>query len=210
MFRIIGIFSYETNDDFVLSCFVDGAISEKSARMVYINVIIGTLLKGLYTLIPAVSWYSLFQYAMLFASFTAMTWILLQRWKLIPALALSIGLISIFGLDSYIIVQYTKTTAVATVSGILLMFYSLGEEKGTKSRRTSMTIGVILALYMLDNNRPADRCDKMRRRGDKAQIPPHLRNDQTFYSAPAAVRRSPDDRQRCIQRPGVGRVYRIQ
>lgn len=137
---------YDTNDDWLLSNFVNGAIAEKSARMVYINVIIGALLKGLYTLIPAVPWYALLQYVMLFASFTAMTWILLERWELIPAMALSIGFISIFGMDAYIVVQYTKTTAAATVSGVLLILYSLGKEKGTKSRRITMAIGIILAL----------------------------------------------------------------
>lgn len=137
---------YDTNDDWLLSNFVNGAMSEKSARMVYINVIIGALLKGLYTLVPAVPWYALFQYAILFASFTAMTWILLRRWELIPALALSIGFVSIFGMDAYIVVQYTKTTAAATVSGVMLMLYSLGREKGTKGRRASMIAGIILAL----------------------------------------------------------------
>ena len=117
---------YQSNDDFILSCFVNGAIAEKSARMVYINVMIGALLKGLYTLTTAVPWYALMQYVILFASFTAMTWILLQRWELIPALALSIGFVSIFGMDAYIIVQYTKTTAAATVSGVMLMLYALG------------------------------------------------------------------------------------
>ena len=137
---------YQSNDDFVLSCFVNGAISEKSARMVYINMIIGALLKGLYTLIPSVSWYALMQYAIIFAGFTVMTWILLQRWERIPAMALSVGIISIFGMDAYIVVQYTKTTAIATVSGVMLMLYSLGMEKGTKSRRVSMTSGITLAL----------------------------------------------------------------
>lgn len=137
---------YDTNDDWLLSNFVNGAMSEKSARMVYINVIIGALLKGLYTLAPAVLWYALFQYAILFASFTAMTWILLRRWELIPALALSIGFVSIFGMDAYIVVQYTKTTAAATVSGVMLMLCSLGREKGTKGRRASMAAGIILAL----------------------------------------------------------------
>ena len=137
---------YQSNDDFILSCFVNGAIAEKSARMVYINVMIGALLKGLYTLTTAVPWYALMQYVILFASFTAMTWILLQRWELIPALALSIGFVSIFGMDAYIIVQYTKTTAAATVSGVMLMLYALGMEKGVKSRRVSMAAGIILAL----------------------------------------------------------------
>ncbi len=137
---------YDTNDDWFLSNFVNGAIAEKSARMVYINVIVGALLKGLYTLTPAVSWYALMQYAILFASFTAITWILLQRCELIPALALSIGFVSIFGIDAYIVVQYTKTTAAATVSGVMLIFYSLSKEKGTKGRRMSMTAGIMLAL----------------------------------------------------------------
>ena len=137
---------YDTNDDWLLSNFVNGAMAEKSARMVYINVIIGALLKGLYTLVPAAPWYALFQYAILFASFTAMTWILLRRWELIPALALSIGFVSIFGMDAYIVVQYTKTTAAATVSGVMLMLYSLGRYKGTKGRRASMAAGIILAL----------------------------------------------------------------
>ena len=137
---------YETDDDFLIRNFVNGAITEKSSRLIFINVIIGTLLKWLYTLTPAVPWYDLLQYAMLFMSFTAMTWMLLQRLERIPALTLSICLISIFGLDAYILFQFTKTTAVATVFGVMLMFYSLGKEKGTKGRSIPMTVGIILAL----------------------------------------------------------------
>lgn len=136
----------ETNDDFLISNFVNGAITEKSSRLIFINIIIGTLLKGLYTFAPAVPWYALLQYTMLFASFTAITWILLQRYERAPALMLAIGIISIFGLDAYICFQFTKTTAVATVSGVMLIFYSLSKEKRTNGRRFPMSIGIILAL----------------------------------------------------------------
>ena len=137
---------YETNDDILLSHFVDGSMAVKQSRMRFINIIIGTLFKGLYTLVPAAPWYALYQYAMIFAGFTAMTWILLQRWGRIPAIVLSVAAISFFGLDAYIRLQFTKTTAVAAVFGIMLMFYSLGKEKGTKSLRVPMVSGVILSL----------------------------------------------------------------
>lgn len=138
---------YEVNDDILMSHFVDGSMAVKQSRMMFINIIVGTLFKGLYTLIPAASWYALLQYAMIFAGFTAMTWILLQRWEHVPAIVLSVAVISFFGLDAYIRLQFTKTTAVAAVFGVMLMIYALGEEKGTKSRRISMLVGIILALF---------------------------------------------------------------
>ena len=137
---------YEVNDDILMSHFVDGSMAVKQSRMMFINIIVGTLLKGLYTLIPAVPWYALLQYAMIFAGFTAMTWIIMARWERIPAIVLSAAIISFFGLDAYIRLQFTKTTAVAAVFGVMLMIYSLGEEKGTKSRRVPMAAGIILAL----------------------------------------------------------------
>ena len=137
---------YEVNDDILMSHFVDGSMAVKQSRMVFINVIVGTLLKGLYTLIPAAPWYALLQYAMILSGFTAMTWIMMARWERIPAIVLSVAVISFFGLDAYIRLQFTKTTAVAAVFGVMLMIYSLGEEKGTKNRRAPMAAGIILAL----------------------------------------------------------------
>lgn len=137
---------YETNDDIFMSHFVDGSMAVRQSRLMYINVIIGALLKGLYTLLPSVPWYALLQYAMIFAGFTAMTWVLLRRWERIPAIVLSIAMISFFGLDAYIRLQYTKTTAAAAVFGVMLMVHALSEAKGTGARRACMLLGTMLAL----------------------------------------------------------------
>ena len=137
---------YETNDDIFLSHFVDGSMAVRQSRMVYINAAVGALLKGLYTLLPSAPWYALLQYAMIFAGFTAMMWVMIERWERIPAIMLSVAVISFFGLDAYIRLQYTKTAAVATVFGLMLMVHALSEAKGTKTRGLCMTLGTVLAL----------------------------------------------------------------
>ncbi len=134
--------SFETNDDAGISNMISGVKGGYDAHLIYSNYLLGVILETLYRNIPLLPWYVLLQYALLFVSFTVITAVLIRRMKqTLPIWAAGI-LIVFFSYEGYIRVQYTKTAAILTVAGILMMFYGLTREK---LRKTWIISGILLA-----------------------------------------------------------------
>lgn len=136
---------WETNDDLLMSKFVDGQLSEKTVYVPYIHVFLGALLKGLYTLFGnGFNWYSACQYLALFLGFAAITWSLLRRFRPLPALVMTAVNLGAFGTDCYLSMNFSKAGAVGTVGGMaLLLTWMQGREKP----KTRLCLcGVLLAL----------------------------------------------------------------
>ena len=73
---------FETNDDVLMSKFVDGQMAEKSGYIPFINIVLGYFLKLVYTIGgEGLNWYSISMYSLMLAAFTAMTWVLLMRFR---------------------------------------------------------------------------------------------------------------------------------
>lgn len=136
---------YNINDDYVMAAYVNGVFGFSEFRLVYINVVTGLLLKLLYSAIPNVPWMGVMQYSFLLFGFTAISFVLLHRWKFIPGLCLSVAVLVFFGLDAYCLMQYTKTAAVATLGGLLLMFQSHYEQGSTL--KVMRSTGFVLSLF---------------------------------------------------------------
>ena len=137
---------WETNDDLFMSKFVDGQLSHKTAYVPYINILLGALLKGLYsTFGNGFNWYSLCQYLAIFLGFTAITWVLLRRFRLFPALVQTALILFAFGTDCYLSMNFSKAGAVGTVGGMALMLTAYERYEG-KPRRRLLILGVLLAL----------------------------------------------------------------
>lgn len=139
---------FHSNDDFTLMRLADGSWGFHEHRLLYINVVTGLLLKGLYSLLPGVSWYTVLQYFCIFSSFSALCYVLLRRWMPLPALAAALTLLYVFALDAYIAIHYTKTAAILTVSGLFLMFHARDAEEG-KVRLLTLAVGIVMALFGL-------------------------------------------------------------
>ena len=132
---------FEEIDDTIMSFILEGVYGRTGdVHLVYINSCMGILLKGLYTFVPLVKWYTLFQYFFLFISFTIITWILSKRMyhgKWMAALFLLL-----FFYEGYVSVQYTKTAAIVAVAGYLLIFNGLRQDK-----KVQLSAGVVLGLF---------------------------------------------------------------
>lgn len=137
---------YETNDDLFLSKFVDGQLSHKTAYVPYINFLLGCLLKFLYSVFgDGFPWYSFCQYLVLFLSFTAITWVLLRRFRLFPALVMTAVLLGAFGTDCYLSMNFSKPGALGTAGGMFLMLYAMRNESA-RVMRLPLVLGMLLAL----------------------------------------------------------------
>ena len=124
---------FEENDDLTVQKFLDGQTAVKTPFVVYINYFLALLLKGLYDLSGnALPVFGLFQYVLLFISFTAVSCLLFKRLNLLAATAGSLALLCFFGADSYLTMTYTKTAGIAAVGGVSLMLLAMEETGGAK------------------------------------------------------------------------------
>ena len=137
---------WETNDDLFIAKFFDGQLSHKTAYVPFINICLGFLLKTVYTVLgDGFNWYSALQYLLLYLGFTALTWVLLRRYKLLPALTMTAVLLFAFGTDCYLSMNFSKPAALGTVGGMALMLHALWNRE-RRVYKTPLALGFLLAL----------------------------------------------------------------
>ena len=137
---------FETNDDVLMSKFVDGQMGEKSAYIPFINIVQGFSLKLLYTIGgEGLNWYSVSMYALMLAAFTAMTWVLLMRFRPLGAWSMAAVILLTVGLNSYLYPCFSKTCAVAAAGGLCLMLQAMGDGM-EKPKRLPLVLGLVLAV----------------------------------------------------------------
>lgn len=137
---------FETNDDVLMSKFVDGQMGEKSAFIPFINIVLGFFLKLVYTIGgEGLNWYSISMYALMLAAFTAMTWALLMRFRPLGAWSIAAVVLMTVGLNSYLYPCFSKTCAVAAAGGLCLMLYAMGDGL-EKPKRLPLMLGLVMAV----------------------------------------------------------------
>ena len=138
---------FEANDDLSLAAFVDGQMAESSAHVPYINIVLGCILKGIYTVLgQSAAWHTIGQYLLLFMGFCCVSFVLFDRLRPYQAAGVSLVLLLFFGVDVYTLISYTKTAAVCTVGGMILLLHTMENmEKG--SRLLPVILGVVLCLF---------------------------------------------------------------
>lgn len=134
--------NYETNDDAGMANIVAGASGNYSSYMIFINIVMGKILKTLTVALPMIKWYVVMHYVTLFLAFWVLTYILIvhcHRWGYYA----SIFILFYFGYECYVNVQFTKTAGAATVAGVLAIFYALDK---IKERYLLLILGFILTI----------------------------------------------------------------
>lgn len=139
--------TYEINDDMFISMFIDGQMANKSNFVLFCNYFLAVPLRWLYDLSGnAYPIYSYFQYALLFLSFTGISYILLRRCDFFVALAAAACVLGSFAADCYIYLTWTKTASMATTAGILLMFFASNRQTGGVEARAAQVFGIGLSV----------------------------------------------------------------
>ncbi|MEG2522319.1 MAG: hypothetical protein RSA90_00105 [Lachnospiraceae bacterium] len=135
---------YEVSDDFVIETILSGAYGgEINPRMLFVNVILGHLLGAIYHVIPGISWYFVFQIFLGFISFTSVTYFLMKKLPRLSAIIISTLFILFFSDDIYILIQFTKTSVLAVMSGSLLFLWGVFAERICKKM---IFIGGVLVI----------------------------------------------------------------
>lgn len=146
LFIIIQIFfepRFETNDDNYMAAILYGSAGEYSSRIVFINVIIGKILKILMQIILGVCWYTVFQYTVMFLSFVIIFYIVFSVLGIKKGLLIN-GILGVFFVyEAYAYIQFSKTAGIAVSAGMFLIFFALSKEKDYIRQAV---IGAILIL----------------------------------------------------------------
>ena len=134
---------YETSDDMYMNEFANGIFGQPENHLVFINYIMGSIIQGLYKLLPVVNWYAFIQYISMFISFVVITHVFIQHKGMQFGGLLATLVITVFGYQGYIRPQFSKTAGVLVLAGALLIFYAFKSEAQIWKK---VLIGVMLML----------------------------------------------------------------
>ncbi|WP_299219896.1 hypothetical protein [uncultured Aquimarina sp.] len=131
LFFIIHLFftiKFESNDDVVMALISSGAYSgDIDNHLVFINMLYGSLLNLFYYLIPAYEWYPISFVIINILSVTLISWTILRTTNnKLEKLIFLLFLLLVF-LEITVQLQFTKTAAIAAVSGVILLKETKGK-----------------------------------------------------------------------------------
>lgn len=146
LFTLMAVYKplYENNDDMAIISLVGGVKGVFDAHLVHMSRVIGYILKLLYSMNAGIPWYALLQYAFLFAAFTGITYVFLNKLKHASSLPIVLLFLYFFGYEGYVHIQFTKSAGIITVAGGALLFWALFQEKIPAKAYIS---GFLLALF---------------------------------------------------------------
>lgn len=121
---------YQTDMDIVMQAQLynlrgDGA----SGHLIFSNIILGVILKGLCSLFPAVAWYTISQYLCIFAALSFMGAIFFRNNQSRMAVLIYSCFVVFAGYECYMLLTYFKTAAILVTAACYLLYYILMEDK---------------------------------------------------------------------------------
>ena len=157
IYLAIGNGKFNSLDDYFMSSVLTGAYGgQYDVHMYFINVIYGYFLKPFYALFPNVGWYSVFQTFTVFASFTTMCFVAIERFGKKLGTMLAIMLLICVSPDFYLNVAFTQCAGIATAAGIFL--FAIGNIERKRSYVVAacafMLVGIIFRINMFQLGMP--------------------------------------------------------
>ncbi len=134
---------YEVNDDAIISSIASGALGGYTERLIYVNILIGYLLKPLYALSPLMNWYVIFQLFFVLLSFIILSYISMDKLSILYGSLISVIAMILIGFDILIWFQYSKNAAVIITTGLIIIGFNLNKEKVINF---SLFLGFVLVI----------------------------------------------------------------
>lgn len=118
---------YQTNDDVMMSLIVRGisVVTEPSEYILFMNVLIGKLLKALFSFYPSFDWYSAFMVACLFLGFVALGATIIKASNIVQSIIVYLVAFISFGLPALVKLQFTVVASILAISGYFTILKSL-------------------------------------------------------------------------------------
>lgn len=138
---------FETNDDNAMALMAEGAYGGYTSHLVFENLIWGKVVNVLAGLFPAVKWYLVLQYGMIFMAFTFVSYIFIRLQGRKAGLVSSLFLLMVFGYQTYVVFQWTRTAAVTTIGGIIILAFGLEKARKRWEKLVFLTVGALLCIF---------------------------------------------------------------
>ena len=151
---VFGDIKFGAIDDYFMAAVLTGAHgADYNPHLLFVNAIYGYVLLPLYHLFPKIGWYYIGEMFAVFASFTAVGYVLLrrcgERWGLLLAMLFT----AMFASDFYLVIQFTQCASILSAAGMLLFAYGLVDCRAPKGARNDVwkyvpfVLGIILMLW---------------------------------------------------------------
>ncbi len=123
---VFGDIKFGAIDDYFMAAVLTGAHgTDYNPHLLFVNAIYGYALLPLYHLFPKIGWYYIGEMFAVFASFTAVGYVLLrrcgERWGLLLAMLFT----AMFASDFYLVLQFTQCASILSAAGMLLFVYGV-------------------------------------------------------------------------------------
>ena len=136
---------FETDDDAAMAMLVENAYGNSHGVILFSNIVYSKLLQVLYSIIPAVKWYTIVQIGAIFLSSLSITYIIYKKFKFVIGTIINIIMSFYTGFLFYYAFQFTKTAAICAVAGILVVFDSF-HSKSKRNKWLKIVFGSLLIL----------------------------------------------------------------
>lgn len=148
---VFGDIKFGAIDDYFMAAVLTGAHgTDYNPHLLFVNAIYGYALLPLYHLFPKVGWYYIGEMLAVFASFTAIGFVLLrrcgERWGVLIAALFT----AMFASDFYLVIQFTQCASILSASGMLLFAHAVVDcraPNGTRNDVILVALGVFLLLW---------------------------------------------------------------
>lgn len=151
---VFGDIKFGAIDDYFMAAVLTGAHgTDYNPHLLFVNAIYGYALLPLYHLFPKIGWYYIGEMFAVFASFTAIGYVLLrrcgERWGLLLATLFT----AMFASDFYLVIQFTQCASILSAAGMLLFGYGVVDCRAPKGARNDVwkyvpfVLGIILMLW---------------------------------------------------------------
>ena len=123
---VFGDIKFGAVDDYFMAAVLTGAHgTDYNPHLLFVNAIYGYALLPLYHLFPKVGWYYIGEMFAVFASFTAIGYVVLRRCGERWGVLLATLFVALFASDFYLVIQFTQCASILSAAGMLLFAYAI-------------------------------------------------------------------------------------
>lgn len=143
--RLFFYSTYESQLDIMIQAAVCGVSGTKTAYILYSNVVIGWILKGLMTFFPVINWYFAFLCGCVLCALSIIGYVIVKRTNNKIGWTVAVVLSSFMGYECYVFPGHMKTASVLGLAMIVVLVEYLERENG-KSRKWEVLIVLLGVL----------------------------------------------------------------
>lgn len=140
---------YETNDDLYMNIISSGFLGGRpDAHLPYTHFLIGKIISQLYLWSTSYNWYALYLISVQFISWLLIFYVLSGRKQPFIHIGFALGLYVFLGPIFFSHLQFTTTSTLATVSGMMLFYHSINGATINRKKLVASLLVLIVGLMI--------------------------------------------------------------